>query len=125
MQGASALQDALSRQPKPLTVFAVWEPVLKGDVAPTTETLAHLSDPRVTQLWDPEHLVSTAIAEGMRAHPGPLPLERQRTKTGILWDAVVVYAPRTTWDTTLPAPLWLDGDVDDVITGFEKILLPL
>ncbi len=113
----------LAKTPAKLSVIAVWEPVLKDDVAPDSATLSRLSDARVVQLWDPEHLISTAIGEGMKAHPGPIPFERQRTrKDAVLWDAVAVYPPQARWEDTLPAPTFLDGDVDDVVDDLQQIL---
>ena len=113
----------LQKTPAKLSVIAVWEPVLKEDGPPDTSTLQRLTDGRVVQLWDPEHLISTAIGAGMKAHPGAIPFERQRTKKeGILWDAVAVYPPQARWEDTLPAPTFLDGDVDDVIQDLQEIL---
>jgi hypothetical protein len=65
LQGASALEKVLSEQRDPrIRVFVVWEPVLPTDLgAPSTMTLRRVSDLRVSQYWDKEHLVSRLLGE--------------------------------------------------------------
>ena len=100
-------------------MIAVWEPVLPTDfMAPSESVLARLADPRVIQLWDPDNLLSDDMREGMEDHPSDIPISRRRTgdsDDGTLWDAVAVFGSGSTWKATMPAPVWLDGIVVQVI----------
>ncbi len=72
-------------------MFVVWEPVLPTDLAaPSTVTLQRLSDLRVSQYWDREHLVSRLMGE--------------HDRRSLVWDYVAVYQPGKLWDTALPQP---------------------
>jgi hypothetical protein len=72
-------------------VFVVWEPVLPTDLrAPSTATLKRLSDPRVSQYWDKQHVVSRLLGE--------------RDHSSIVWDYVAVYQPGKLWDQAPPEP---------------------
>jgi hypothetical protein len=92
LQGASALEQLLSQQKDPrIRVFIVWEPVLPTDFgAPSTMTLRRVSDLRVSQYWDKEHLVSRLLGE--------------RDRSSVVWDYVAVYQPGKLWDHTPPEP---------------------
>lgn len=94
---------------KPVVVFAVWEPILPTDWSkPRTGVLARLSDRRVRQFWDPNHLVAIALkkAEGAGTlHPACC------EKSGFLWDLAAVYAPGAQWRELLPQPIFFDGAV--------------
>jgi hypothetical protein len=110
-----------------MEVFAVWEPVLPSDLLPPgTSTLARLKDPRVWQLWDRGHVVSDAMRAGMVAHPSGIPIATRRRhgrEEGVLWDAVAVFPPEARWEETLPAPVYLDGDVVDVVAAVQAQLM--
>jgi len=72
-------------------VFVVWEPVLPTDLgAPSTATLKRLSDLRVSQYWDKQHVVSRLLGE--------------RDRSSIVWDYVAVYQPGKLWDQAPPEP---------------------
>ena len=46
-----------------VTVFAVWEPILLTDWSrPTTPALGRMSDRRVVQFWDKEHVLAIVLA---------------------------------------------------------------
>ena len=92
MQGASALEKLLDQQREPrIRVFVVWEPVLLTDLgAPSTMTLRRVSDLRVSQYWDKEHLVSHLLGE--------------RDRRSVVWDYVAVYQPGKFWDQAPPEP---------------------
>ena len=68
------MQDILGRNPQlKVKVFAVWEPILFTDWSkPGAGVLARLSDPRVDQIWDRQHLVAKQLAKDARA-PQPKP----------------------------------------------------
>jgi len=56
--------------------------------APSTATLRRLSDLRVSQYWDKEHLVSRALGETDRS--------------SVVWDYVAVYEPGKLWGAAPP-----------------------
>jgi len=110
LQGASALQRLLEerRDPK-LKVFVIWEPVLPTDLAvPSTMTLKRLSDLRVSQYWDKEHLVSKSMGE-----------VDQRSA---VWDYVAVYQPGKTWDQAPPVPVYSSAPVVKAISGTREAI---
>jgi hypothetical protein len=92
LQGASALNKLLAEQKDAgIRVFVVWEPVLPTDLgAPSTATLKRLSDPRVSQYWDKQHVVSRLLGE--------------RDHASVVWDYVAVYQPGRLWDQAPPEP---------------------
>jgi hypothetical protein len=92
LQGASALNKLLAeRKDAGIRAFVVWEPVLPTDLgAPSTATLKRLSDQRVSQYWDKEHVVSRLLGE--------------RDRASVVWDYVAVYQPGKLWDQAPPEP---------------------
>src|SRR5262249_8676626 len=109
--GSAALEQMLEQIGGPMTVFAVWEPIFAGDPQPTRAMLAHLKDPRVHQLWDPDHIMSDALRTAEQAHPGSPPQARARPASkpgGIMYDPVLLFGPGARWETTLPGPDWLE-----------------
>src|SRR5690242_12124712 len=56
--GSAALEEMLEKFPTPITVIAVWEPVMATDPPPTRHMLGNLRDSRVHQVWDPNHIIS-------------------------------------------------------------------
>lgn len=96
--------------------------MLPTDVgAPVTRTLARLSDRRVRQYYDPDHLVAARLAEDARA---PQPEPDCCTQNDILWDLLVVYPPSLTWDERMPVATIFNGPVVDVTAGLEEALKP-
>jgi hypothetical protein len=63
------MQTLLGQHPAAgVRVFAVWEPVRFADwQRPTTGALARLSDPRVTQFWDHDHILANQIEKDAAA----------------------------------------------------------
>jgi hypothetical protein len=110
LQGASALEKLLKEQnDSKIRVFVVWEPVLPTDFgAPSTFTLRRVSDPRASQYWDKEHIVSRLLGE--------------RDPSSIVWDYVAVYEPGKLWDTAPPDPLYSHVPVIKGIGGAEETL---
>jgi hypothetical protein len=94
-----------------IRVFAVWEPILPTDYSsPGTAVLARLSDPRVSQYWDKNHLFAEQLGRKMEANAG----QRQPkccTRKAIQWDEVAVYSTDAHWDGQLPRAVFLDGPV--------------
>jgi hypothetical protein len=90
LQGSSALEKVLAEQPDSrIRVFVVWEPVLPTDLGtPSTVTLKRISDLRVSQYWDKEHLVSRLLGE--------------HDRRSVVWNYVAVYEPGKLWDQAPP-----------------------
>jgi hypothetical protein len=92
-----------------VVVFAVWEPMLPTDwSAPSTSALRRLSDGRVRQFWDPDHVIAAALkktADAGKAEPDCC--ERK----GVLWDLIAAYAPGATWRELPPEPALFNGTV--------------
>ena len=93
-----------------MRVFVVWEPVLPIDwFAPSTTTLGRISDSRVRQYWDKPRLLSKAMGE--------------KDDDSIVWDVVAVYKRGQVWgEGAPPEPLFLEGTVVDVVSGFKGAL---
>jgi len=80
------------RDPR-VRVFVIWEPVLPTDFgAPSTTTLRRLSDLRVSQYWDKEHLVSRSLGE--------------QDPSSVVWDYVAVHEPGKVWAAAPPEPAY-------------------
>ena len=90
-------------------MFVVWEKVLSTDwQPPTTSTLARISDPRVTQFWDPERLLSHSLGEKDR-----------KTK---VWDWAAIYGAEAVWNSAAPKPLFSGNPVVRRITSISEQL---
>ena len=86
---------------------------------PATGTLSRLSDSRVRQYYDPEHLLAKRMKEDARA---PQPEPDCCTRKGILWDLMAIYAPDIKWTDKMPVAEFFNGPVVDVVDGLEKAL---
>ena len=71
--------------------------------APSTFTLKRVSDSRVIQYWDKQHLVSHLLGE--------------RDSSSVVWDYVAVYKSRRLSDDAPPAPLYSPVPVIHGING--------
>ncbi|MDP9146285.1 MAG: hypothetical protein M3N22_01395 [Acidobacteriota bacterium] len=94
-----------------IRVLAVWEPILPTDYSsPGTAVLNRLTDSRVVQYWDKNHLFAQELGRKLdadKSHPQPSCC----TRNGIQWDEVAVYGPETSWRAQLPRALYLGGPV--------------
>ncbi len=101
-------------------MFAVWEPILPTDWSkPSSGALARLSDPRVSQFWDPNHLLSAVIKKAEETgalHPDCC------NRKGFLWDLTATYAPGAQWRDTLPEPILLNGPVVRTTSDLEALI---
>lgn len=124
MRGASAMQKLLEQHPAAgVRVFAVWEPVRFADwQRPTTTALARLSDPRVSQFWDHDHMLANQIEKDAAAsHARPDCCEAK----SILFDLAAVYPVATKWSDRLPPPTIFDGPIVKVALRIGPLLLPV
>jgi hypothetical protein len=76
--------------------------------APSTMTLKRLSDVRVSQYWDKEHLVSQALGE--------------RDRESVVWDYVAVYEPGRLWNQVPPEPAYSSVPVVRAIDGTREAI---
>lgn len=123
--GSAALQAMLEKVEGPITVLAVWEPIFGSDPAPTPDMLDNLKDRRVLQVWDPDHIMSDEMRAAEKAHPGSPSQDRTRTNSkssGIMYDTVVLFGPGARWESTLPAPEWLEVGLEAVLPELRKRL---
>ena len=103
-----------------IRVFAVWQPMLVTDwTAPARSVLKRLSDRRVQQYWDPNHVLATQMMNDARA---PQPVQDCCLRSGILWDLAALYPPGATWSDKLPSAVVFNGPVVDVISEVESAL---
>jgi len=120
VQGASALQEILSKSNLPLSVFVVWEPVLAMDIrSPTSRTLARIWDGRAKQFWDKDRLIAIELNKAADSSGSDAVPERHVPRRGgLVWDAVAIFSAGKKWAGTMPHPDYLGGAVaavtDDV-----------
>ncbi|HXM94835.1 MAG TPA: hypothetical protein VOA64_11410 [Candidatus Dormibacteraeota bacterium] len=89
----------------------MWESILPTDYSsPGTGVLARLSDARVAQYWDKNHLFAEQLGRKIEADAGQ-PKPNCCTRKGIQWDVVAVYPPDAHWDGQLPRAVFLNGPV--------------
>lgn len=107
-----------------IRVFAVWEPILPTDYSsPGTAVLARLSDARVAQYWDKNHLVAEQLGRKIESDASQ-PHPNCCTRKGIHWDEVGVYSKDAHWDEQLPRAVFLNGPVVHSL-DFSKVVTDL
>jgi hypothetical protein len=122
LRGASAMQKLLEQHPSAdVRVFTVWEPVRFADwQRPTTAALARLSDRRVAQFWDHDHILANQIERDAVASKGrPNCCEAH----DILFDLVALYPAAAKWSDHLPPPTIFDGPIVKVVPQIQPLLL--
>ena len=83
-------------------MFAVWEPVIPTDLrAPSTAALGRIADPRASQFWDKDRLLSHAMGE--------------KDEDTIVWDHIAVYTRGALWEQAPPKPTYEGRPVVQVI----------
>ena len=87
--------------------------------APASSVLRRLSDRRVQQYWDPNHLLATQMKSDARA---PQPVQDCCVRSDILWDLAAVYERGSTWSDQMPSATVFNGPVVDVIDAIEDAL---
>jgi hypothetical protein len=121
LEGASSVEKILKDHSQPpVTVFAVWEPILPTDWAPPGRlALRRLGDARVRQYWDPRHLIATEFKEsGQKWKRQPDCCELN----GFLWDLAAVFAPGEQWRNGPPEPTFVDGTIVGSSSDLATIL---
>jgi hypothetical protein len=88
-------------------------------VAPASSVLRRLSDRRVQQYWDPNHLLATQMKKDARA---PQPAQDCCIRSGILWDLAAVYERGPKWSDQMPSATVFNGPVVDVTDAIEDAL---
>lgn len=73
---------------------------------PCTDVMARLSDPRVSQFWDRNHLIAGLVEKGAAGrHPACCNL------SGHWWDVIAAYPPKSKWTAAAPVPELLNGTI--------------
>jgi hypothetical protein len=108
LEGSTRVEAILRRHPgSNIRIFAVWEPMLPTDWGrPSTGVMARLSDPRVTQFWDRNHLIAGLVEKGADGRRPAC-----CTLNGHWWDVIAAYPPASKWAATAPAPELLNGTI--------------
>lgn len=88
--------------------------------APSSSVLRRLSDGRVQQHWDPDHVLATRMKTDARP---PQPEQDCCVRSGILWDLAAVYPAGAAWSDRMPTATVFNGPVVDVIPAIENALL--
>lgn len=105
-----------------LRVLVVWEPILATDWSPPSRfTLGRITDSRVIQFWDREHLVSAELRRSVEAH-GAVTQPACCVDKGFYWDVALLFPPRQRWNNLLPIPIFWDGPVVRTAPALGKSL---
>ena len=120
LKGAAEIQRVLEMHPQgPMVVFAVWEPILPTDWSkPGTRVLNRLRDGRVRQLWDAEHRVAAELKKASEARQI---FPNCCYSKGVMWDSIAAFAPGEQWGETLPAPILLEGTIEEAAPLFASL----
>jgi hypothetical protein len=87
--------------------------------APSSSVLRRLSDRRVQQYWDPNHVLATQMKTDARP---PQPVQDCCVRSDILWDIAAVYPPGSVWSDRMPPAVVFNGPVLDVTDRIEETL---
>jgi len=97
-----------------LTILVVWEPILASDWSrPTRPVLGRISDPRVKQFWDKDHLIAKQLNQQLSTFQPSC-----CRHAGILWDVAVLYPKGVQWGAS--QPVFIDGAVVQVEVELAK-----
>ena len=75
---------------------------------------SRISDPRVIQYWDNDHLVAEALHHQLSSEPSCC------QRRGILWDLAALYGKQAKWGNS--SPVFAGGPVVDAAPDVEKRL---
>ena len=85
--------------------------------APSNSVLRRLSDRRVQQYWDSNHVLATQMKKDARP---PQPEQDCCVRSGILWDLAAVYPAGALWSDRMPTASMFNGPVVDAIPAIEE-----
>jgi hypothetical protein len=119
LRGASAIEKLLEqRHTLPIRILVVWEPMLPTDWSrPSGMVQSRISDTRVIQYWDADHLVAAELQHQLSSEPSCC------KRDGILWDLAALYDKQAQWGDS--RPMFADGTVVDAAPDLEKGLAAL
>lgn len=107
-----------------MRVFAIWEPIRVTDyTSPGTAVLGRLSDQRVRQYWDYDHLFAIQLQRRLDANPSDAKPSCCIGR-GFNWDEIAAYAPGLKWEDSLPPAAYLDGPIFES-NDYEKTIKKL
>jgi len=75
---------------------------------------SRISDTRVIQYWDNDHLVAEALRRQLSSEPSCC------QRKGILWDLAALYGKQAEWGSA--SPVFADGPVVDAAPDLAKLL---
>ena len=106
LRGASAIEKWLEQaRSLPIRVLVVWEPILPTDWSrPSGMVQSRISDTRVIQYWDDDHLIAGELRHQLSSEPSCC------QRSGVLWDLAVLYGRQAQWGNSSP-PLFAGGPV--------------
>ena len=109
------MEQVLKQVQSPIRVLVVWEPMLPTDWSrPGGMVQSRISDPRVVQFWDKNHLVAKELKQQLSNS------QICCQRNGIIWDVAAVYPKEIQWDSS--APLFFGGAVLDVADSVRQKL---
>jgi hypothetical protein len=82
--------------------------------------LGRISDLRVRQYWDHDHLFAIQLRQRLDANPSD-PKPSCCIGRGFDWDEIAVYASGLKWESGLPPAAYLDGPIFES-SDYEKIV---
>ena len=87
-------------------MLVVWEPMLPTDWSrPSGRVQSRISDPRVVQFWDKDHLVAKELQQQLSSS------QICCQRNGIIWDIAALYPNNVQWGSS---PAFFGGAVLDV-----------
>jgi hypothetical protein len=116
LRGSSAIEELLKQnQSVDVRVLVVWEPMLPTDwMRPSGRVQSRISDSRVVQFWDKDHLVAKELQQQLANSQICCQLN------GIIWDVAALYPKETKWGASAPA--FFGGAVLDVAGNVREHL---
>ena len=94
-------------------MYVVWFNMLSGDSRSGWDSCA-VSDPRATNLWDKDRLISAALGPSVKGASPPV------------WDAYLLYGPDARWGSAPPRPISTGTPIyptrDKLSKGIRKLL---
>ena len=93
-------------------VLVVWEPMLPTDWSrPSGRVQSRISDSRVVQFWDKDHLVAKELQQQLSSS------QICCQRNGVIWDVAALYPNNVQWGS---APGFFGGAVLDVASEVRQ-----